>query len=298
MIRYSDLESSGHASVEKGGEQQNVMMPRIEQMVHGNHPRVTLAHWHSHWEINRVAGGNGLYIINGTQYTIQQGDIVLIPPQQLHRVCGTDQLLLEAFHLETPHQMNGWWAEDMSSVIHRIGQTVPHVLYRSMPQCGLLSEVLMDVKQELAQREFGYVSIVQAQYMRLLSLLSRYASKPLSSYTPAPSRGVQTVKEVIRVMEGQLAFPWTLKKLSDLAHLSPSRFSALFQQTVGTSPLDYLIRLRLTYAAQLLTSSNEKIIEIAAESGFRNLSNFNRLFKDHFQMSPSELRDTNEQLEA
>lgn len=298
MKWYTDVQLSANISVEVETGQKELMMPRIEKMVHGNHPKITLAHWHSHWKIIYVAGGSGLCIINGTAYTIQQGDIVLIPPQQLYRVCGTDQLLLEAFHFEVPIPINSRWGEETSSSLHHIGQSVPHVLQRSSSQCSLLSDMLMDMKNELDQRDAGFATIVQAQYIRFLALINRYAGRPHAAFSPSPSRGVQTIKEVIRVMESQLAHPWTLKKLSDLAHLSPSRFSALFQQTLGTSPLDYLIRLRLAYAAQLLTSSTEKIIEIAAESGFRNLSNFNRLFKDHFQMSPSELRDLNDQLQA
>lgn len=298
MKRYSAVQLPVNTLFEVDTGQKELMIPKIEKMVQGNHPKLTLAHWHSHWKINYVAGGSGLCIINGTTYTIQQGDIVLIPPQQLHRVCGTDQLLMDAFHFEVSIQLNSWWGQETSSYLHHIGQAVPHVLQRSLLQCGLLSDMLMDIKNELDQREAGFTTIVQAQYIRFFTLINRYASRPHAAFSPSPSRGVQTIKEVIRVMESQLAYPWTLKKLSDLAHLSPSRFSALFQQTLGTSPLDYLIRLRLAYAAQLLTSSTEKIIEIAAESGFRNLSNFNRLFKDHFQMSPSELRELNDQLQA
>lgn len=298
MTRYTDMQMPANTSVGVETGLQDLMMPKIEEMAHGSHPGLTLAHWHPHWKVNYVAGGSGLCIINGTTYTIQQGDLVLIPPQHLHRMCGIDQLLLEVFHFDMHIRPNSRWGEETSSHLHRIGHSVPHVLERSLPQCGVLTDMLKDMKNELAQREAGFATIVEAQYIRFLVLINRYASRPHAAFSPSPSRGVQTIKEVIRVMESQLALPWTLKKLSDLAHLSPSRFSALFQQTLGTSPLDYLIKLRLAYAAQLLTSSTEKIIEIAAESGFRNLSNFNRLFKDHFQMSPSELRDLNNQLQA
>ena len=92
-------------------------------------------------------------------------------------------------------------------------------------------------------------------------------------------------------MELHLDYGWTLQELSDLTHLSPSRFSALFQQAVGTSPHHYLIQLRLTHAVHLLETTDQKIIEIAETCGFRNLSNFNRLFKQHVGASPSEIRE-------
>ena len=102
---------------------------------------------------------------------------------------------------------------------------------------------------------------------------------------------MHALKEVLRTMEFQLDYSWTLQELSDLTHLSPSRFSALFQQAVGTSPHHYLIQLRLTHAVHLLETTDQKIIEIAESCGFRNLSNFNRLFKQHVGASPSEIRE-------
>lgn len=55
--------------------------------------------------------------------------------------------------------------------------------------------------------------------------------------------------------------------------------------------MDYLIQLRLSQAAHLLESTDKMIIEVAEECGFRNLSNFNRLFKQHVGKLPSEVRN-------
>lgn len=50
---------------------------------------------------------------------------------------------------------------------------------------------------------------------------------------------------------------------------------------MGTSFVDYLRDYRLTIASRLLTTSDSSILDIAAESGFENLSYFNRVFKQN-----------------
>ena len=54
--------------------------------------------------------------------------------------------------------------------------------------------------------------------------------------------------------------------------------------------IEYLNNYRLTMASRLLVSSNSSIIAIAMESGFDNLSYFNRLFKKKYKITPSEFR--------
>ncbi|MNN63657.1 Transposon Tn10 TetD protein [compost metagenome] len=112
------------------------------------------------------------------------------------------------------------------------------------------------------------------------------AEKPVRPLT----RHLDVIRDVIVVMERELTRAWTLKELADQAHLSPSRFSALFSQVVGTSPMNYLVELRLEHSIRLLQQYEITVLEIAEASGFRNLSNFNRLFHQYIGSTPSELR--------
>ena len=65
-----------------------------------------------------------------------------------------------------------------------------------------------------------------------------------------------------------------------------SHFMRYFKETMGTSFVDYLRDYRLTIASRLLTTSDSSILDIAAESGFENLSYFNRVFKQKYSMTP------------
>jgi transcriptional regulator, araC family (arabinose-binding/dimerisation), putative len=63
-----------------------------------------------------------------------------------------------------------------------------------------------------------------------------------------------------------------------------------FKKQLGISCMEYIIQYRLKKAAHLLQHSDQAIIDIASQSGFNNLSNFNRQFKKYYQVTPSQYR--------
>ena len=68
-------------------------------------------------------------------------------------------------------------------------------------------------------------------------------------------------------------------------------FSRFFKLRTGKNLSDYIIDIRLGYAARLLVDSTMSVAEICYECGFNNLSNFNRIFKKKKECSPKEFRD-------
>ena len=66
-----------------------------------------------------------------------------------------------------------------------------------------------------------------------------------------------------------------------------------FKNTFGQPFTAYLNDYRLTMASRMLLASEDSILAIAAESGFENLSYFNRRFRDKFGMTPGEYRKKN-----
>ena len=78
--------------------------------------------------------------------------------------------------------------------------------------------------------------------------------------------------------------------MAELAHLSPSRFRALFREATGLSPLDYLLVLRLNHARQLMLQTGSSIGEVARAVGYEDQLYFSRIFKKRTGLSPSAYR--------
>lgn len=72
--------------------------------------------------------------------------------------------------------------------------------------------------------------------------------------------------------------------------LSPSRLTHLFTETARVSMRAFIREKRLVHAAELLSSTDERIAQIAYSVGFRDASNFNHAFKRTFGVSPKAYR--------
>lgn len=99
------------------------------------------------------------------------------------------------------------------------------------------------------------------------------------------------IRTVIDFMTANLHRKASLSELAGVTNLSRSRFSRLFKSETGVSPGEYLIRLRMERACQLLEATTFlSIKQIMAEVGYYNKSNFARQFKRYFYVTPSEYR--------
>jgi hemolysin activation/secretion protein/AraC-like DNA-binding protein len=85
----------------------------------------------------------------------------------------------------------------------------------------------------------------------------------------------------------------TTADLAKMCGCTPRHFTRLFREEFGVPPRSRQTELRLATASQLLLESQSKIIDVAFESGYRNLSLFNSLFKRRFKMTPSAWRRRN-----
>ncbi len=82
----------------------------------------------------------------------------------------------------------------------------------------------------------------------------------------------------------------TLTYLAELAGMTPVSFSRFFKQKCGKNLSNYIIDVRLSYASKLLVETSKSISAISYESGFNNLSNFNRIFKKKKGITPKVFR--------
>jgi AraC family transcriptional regulator len=118
--------------------------------------------------------------------------------------------------------------------------------------------------------------------------LERGISPPLATAEPS---SFARVTRVVRMIENEPDFSHTagshnLSGLARLARLSPYHFLRTFEGLTGTTPHQYLLRIRLRRSALRLRTESAKVLDIALECGFGDVSNFNRAFRAEFGVSP------------
>ena len=108
--------------------------------------------------------------------------------------------------------------------------------------------------------------------------------------TSAPPSRLARVTRTVRLIEQHADRELPLVSLAQEAGLSPYHFLRTFQQLTGLTPHQYVRRMRLRRAAVRLVSQQEKVLEIALDCGFGDVSNFNRAFRTEFGISPRAFR--------
>ena len=124
---------------------------------------------------------------------------------------------------------------------------------------------------------------IAAEATRLANGLSTHGSRMLPSTL---ARVTRTVRMIERCGDRELP----LGVLAQTAGLSPYHFLRTFEQLTGLTPHQYVRRMRLREAAVRLASEPEKVLNVALDCGFGDVSNFNRAFRTEFGLSPRAYR--------
>ena len=98
---------------------------------------------------------------------------------------------------------------------------------------------------------------------------------------------VERTKEYIFEHIGQ---DLSLEDIAEHFYLSPSHFSRTFKAQAGETPIRFISRCKMEYAAQLLSNTNLKIYDVCEQVGYKSLRHFNKLFKAYTGMQPSGYR--------
>lgn len=108
--------------------------------------------------------------------------------------------------------------------------------------------------------------------------------------TGAPAGAVRRVTSSLRAIERDPAVRWTLSSLARAAGLSPFHYLRTFRQVAGVTPHQFILRARLREAAVRLVRERAKVMDIALDAGFGDISNFNRSFRAEFGAAPEAYR--------
>lgn len=253
-------------------------------------------HNHSVYELNFVENAKGVRrIVGDSQEVIGDYDLCLITSPNLEHVweqneCHSDDIREITVQFDFSMSDETLFGRNPYASITRMMQEakkgLSFPLQAIMKVYGLL-DTLSSVKD-------GFYAV--QQFLTILYELSRCENARTlasSSYAKVPveddSRRILKVKNFIsKNYMDELRLP----ELASLAGMSSSAFSRFFKLHTGRNISEYIIDLRLGYAARMLVDTAKSISEIGFDCGFNNLSNFNRIFKKKKGCSPSEFRES------
>ncbi len=250
-------------------------------------------HFHPEYEINLVTDTTGRYFVGDNTGMFEPGQLFMVGPN-------------------LPHN----WVSDVPDrrpiaqrciVLQFSGKTLSRGI-AAFPELSYLERLLTQAQRGIlfsppvAQRAAPVINALLTlggvqrvhQFLVLLDMLAHGQDSTLlatPAFRPDPE-GYQSsaINQVLKYLADHLADRLREIDLARYAGMEPSAFSRFFHRHTGVSFVQYLNRLRVGRACELLITTDKPVTSICYDCGFNNVSNFNRHFLALKGMPPSQFR--------
>ena len=222
-------------------------------------------------DITYVIGGAAIYIINGKDFLVDEGDLLCVPKKS-HRSAISPL----ACHFEC-------FATNLR--LYNIEGKELDIALPLLSPVGIHPDIVSQYKrlnENWLRRSPGYKMRVRAYFMLVLQ---RFLE--MLVYEVDTHRFDSRVKAAIRYMANNYAEPISIADVAKTLQLTPNYLGRLFKTETQVNFRDYLNMIRLNQAEDMLRTGNVNIGEISQKCGFKDAFYFSRLFKKHKGVSPS-----------
>lgn len=251
-------------------------------------------HQHKEFELNFIENARGVRrIVGDSVEEIGDYEMVLIGGQNLEHVWEQGSCTSKNIREITIQFSGDIFGDDLLSKnqfasIKRMLRKAEHGL--SFPLSAIMK--IYPIVDSLAAEQSRFL-----QYLKFLYILNELSVSDgmrvlASSSFAHVGSGVESsrILRVKQYVNDNYSKPLRLAELADLVGMSPVSFSRFFRQNTGRTISDYIVDIRLGFAARMLVDTSKNISEICYECGFNNISNFNRTFKSKRKYTPRDFR--------
>jgi AraC-like DNA-binding protein len=249
-------------------------------------------HYHPEIELTFIEQGWGTRFVGDSIEEFNSDDLILLGSNLPH-VWRSDN----SFYQGNPEKF----------VIAHVIQFVPEVLndaFSKLPEMQsvfkLLEQAQMGIKIEgdfknvVKSKILEMSSLTGARRISLLidilEMIVHHENKQTLSSTNFMQNyhgyDTEKINKVYEYVLSNFQEEITLKKMADLANLSETHFCRFFKSRTRKSLIEFVNEVRISHACRLLIEQEKSVNEIAFESGYNNIANFNRQFKQIKKITP------------
>ncbi len=264
------------------------------EMFEDKNLQTAFPHTHFFDELSIVFGGSAVHVVGKDRYPLMRGDVFVVHGNQVH-----SHTKLSNFHI-----FNIIYKRDFFEIIRNELQEIPGFktlfvhepclrkfhkfkakLHLNPHQLNYIKSIINQMIEERKSERAGSNKSIEHLFRVLIINLCQCYMEIDTSH----SKELHTIGRVIDYMEKNLGEDITLETLANRAYTSKSTLLRAFKRMTGCTPIEYLIKLRIEKAAEMMEKNNDiRIIDASLATGFWNSSYFTRKFKAVIGMTPME----------
>lgn len=252
-------------------------------------------HWHAEFEISLITEGSANYKFGTEDYITSADDIIIIAPNTLHSIVpinGEEQVSdTIVFHLDlagfsSPDRCTIKYLQPLFSgeygVVNHISSQ--HKSYGAVREC-------FDELYSLISRKPPFYELeLKSMLLELFRLMYVHELVLTFQETNSHIHQNELIANILRYIDENYRSDLSIHSIAAEFCLSDVHFMNYFRKTSGMTCNRYITETRLRESARMLLNTNLSVSEICFECGFRNLSNFNRRFREYYSVTPSEYK--------
>ena len=237
----------------------------------------------NHYLFHYVISGKGSLSVDkgdgSENYEIHENMGFLIEPAPINTYCADREDPWEYAWIE----FDGLKARE---ILESAGLSTEHPIF--LPQSEQAGTLLKDELFHLASSKTqSSYHLIGHLFLIMDALLSGSSSR---RKTQNGKRTQFYTNEAIAFISANYPFSITVEDMANRLNLDRSYFGKIFRENMGQSPQEFLIRYRLSKAAELLKTTDLSIKDISVQVGYPNQLHFSRAFKNVYGLSPRSYR--------
>lgn len=253
------------------------------------HPTGLMAsyHWHEECEFIYVRSGHAVIRKSSEYLEVSAGQCVYIKPNELHAIHSEDMASFDFYAivfkpelLFSSHMITSQFISPKYS-IHS------HIFPTGFGQSIL--ELILKICQTYETPGFSYELQITAYLYRIFAIIFANNLYEMADIYKDETNH-QIFESVIRYIHLNFLDPISIDSLAQVSGYSISHFTRYFKTMTGNTPVEYINRQRIYYASKKLKETNQKILDIALESGFNHVGYFIKTFTKHMGSTPHDYR--------
>ncbi len=253
------------------------------------------AHMHDVVEMVFVVDGTGTHVVGNEEFPFGPGALGIVHYEQTHIILAEEIHLINVY-LDTENVCVPAVAAEFAAVLPRVlplHRSLQHGRNRVLhlqfnpDEAAALSRILDGIAYEQEGTAPAAVAALRYWYSLLALMLCRQISSRAERTSHASASTLETIRSFIdQHCHEQLA----LDELAARCGFGKSYLCRSFKEYTGRTVFEYILQRRVEQAAARLIAGRDKVIDIAFDCGFNDVSHFNRIFKRTIGCSPTDYR--------